>query len=99
MLFSGSMADVAVQYPCDMLSMGKGVVVNPDLGVLISLMAFAAFGMGHLHGLGQGDCPLGMAGRTGRLIPLMTFEAGLFGRPESGRVVWVVVNIVVAIGT
>ena len=97
-LFSGGMADVAVQYPCDMLSMGKGVVVNPDLRVLKSLVAFAALRMGHLRGLWQGNRPFGMTGRTGCPLTFVTLKTCLFRRPEGGWVMGVVIDIVMAGG-
>ncbi len=98
MLLSGGMADVAVQYPCDMLSMGKGVVVNPDLRVLKSLVAFAALRMGHLRGLWQGNRPFGMTGRTGCPLTFVTLKTCLFRRPEGGWVMGVVIDIVMAGG-
>ena len=92
------MADVAVQYPCDMLSMGKGVVVNPDLRVLKSLVAFAALRTGHLRGLWQGNRPFGMTGRTGCPLTFVTLKTCLFRRPEGGWVMGVVIDIVMAGG-
>lgn len=92
------MADVTVQYPCDVLPMGKGVVANSDLGILKSLVTFIALRMGDLDGLRQGNLPLGVTSRACRLLPFMTFEAGLFGRAEGGWVVRVMVDIVVARG-
>ena len=40
-LLSGGMTVVAVQYSCNMLSVGKREVINLDLHVLKSLMTFA----------------------------------------------------------
>jgi hypothetical protein len=97
-LLSGCMADLAVQDPCNMLPMGEGMVVNPDLGIFKSLVTLVALRMGDLDGLRQGYLSLGMTGNTGRSLPLMTLKACLFGRAEGGWVVWVMINIVVAGG-
>jgi hypothetical protein len=51
-LLSGCMADLAVQDPCDMLPMGEGMIVNPDLGILKSLVTLVALRMGDLYGFG-----------------------------------------------
>jgi hypothetical protein len=40
-LLSCSVAGVTVQYSCNMFSVGKRVVINPDLYILKSLMTFA----------------------------------------------------------
>ena len=52
--------------------------------------------MGNLRRLRQRDRSFGMAFGTGGFIPAVAFEARLLRRPERGRVVGIMVNIVVA---
>ena len=54
---SSRMADITVQYPCNMFLMGKGKVINFDLGIFESLVTFGALGMRHLGRLWQWDGP------------------------------------------
>lgn len=98
-LLSGGMTVVAVQYSCNMFSVRKREVINLDLHVLKPLMALDALGVGDLCGFGQWNGPFWMACQTSRLLPLMTFEAGLFRRPKGRWVVGIVIDIVVAGGT
>jgi hypothetical protein len=95
---SGGMADVTVQYPCDVLPMGKRMVVNPDLGILKSLVTLVALRMGYLSGFRQGNRPFRVTRRTSRFVPFVAFETSLFRRPEGGWVMGVVIDIVMAGG-
>ncbi len=81
-----------------MLLMGKRKAIDSNLYIFKPLVALSAFRMGHLQCLGQGDRLFGMAGGARSLLPPMTFEARLFRRPKSGRVMGIVINVVVTGG-
>ncbi len=99
MFLAGGMTGVAVQYSCDMLSVGKREIINFYLHIFKPLMALDALGVGHLRRSGNRDSSFGVACGTRRLLPLMTFEAGLFRRAKGGGIMGVMVDVVMAGGT
>ena len=82
-----------------MLLVGKEMLINVDLRIFKSFVAFAALRMRDLRRLRQRDRSFGMAFGAGGLFPAMAFEAGLFGRPKGGRIMGVMIDIVVTGGT
>jgi hypothetical protein len=91
-------ADIAVQDSGDMLLMGKGKVVNFNLGPFKSFMTLAALGVRHLGRLWQRDGPFGMTFRAGGFFSGVAFKAGLLRGSKGGWIVGVVIDIVVAGG-
>jgi hypothetical protein len=90
------MAIVARDRPGKVSLMGKVDVVDLDLGVQETSMAFVAGGVGRLAHLRKGDGSLWMALRAGGLSPLMACKTSLFWGSEGGRDFRVVIDIVMA---
>jgi len=95
---SGGMANVTIQYSCDMFSMGKRKVVNLNRCIFKSLVTLAALRMGDFIRLGQRESLLRMACRAGGLLPTVTLKARFFRRPKSRRVMGIMIDIVVTGG-
>jgi len=92
------MTNITVQNPRDVFSVRKRQVVNLNLGVLKSLVAFTALRVGGLDCLRQRNRLLGMASRTRGFFPTMAFEARFFRRTKCRWIVGIVVDIIVASG-
>ena len=82
-----------------MLLVREREIINPDLGVLKALVTLATLGVRHLACDGKWDGPLGMTLRAGSLFARMALETGLLWRAKGRRIVRVMIDVVMAIGT